>query len=273
MQTALALGWLLPAVLCFGADDGAGLSRAYAAEVDRRLSLPEAERAAYGDLLTKAVAEKNISAAQYFVLVDRSKFVQAVMIYWMSSDKVVYFIGASPVSTGRPGSFDHFTTPTGVFEHTIDNLDFRAEGTRNENGIRGYGIKGRRVFDFGWQQAERGWGKGGESTTRLQMHATDPALLEKRLGTVQSKGCIRIPATLDVFLDHYGILDAGYETAMAEGKSFWVLPKDREATPWSGRYLVIVDTGRRARPAWSPLTGAPKKISWLRIDSALSGSC
>ena len=29
-----------------------------------------------------------------------------------------------------------------------------------------------RVFDFGWQMAEKGWGKGGEGVIRLQMHAT-----------------------------------------------------------------------------------------------------
>jgi hypothetical protein len=36
-----------------------------------------------------------------------------------------------------------------VFEHTLDNPDFRAEGTVNEFGIRGYGTKGMRIFDFG----------------------------------------------------------------------------------------------------------------------------
>jgi hypothetical protein len=76
------------------------------------------------------------------------------------------------------------------------------------------------------------------------MHATDPDLLEKKLGTPQSKGCIRIPATLNTFIDHYGILDSDYEKAMTEGMTFWVLSKTREATPWSGRFLVVVDTGR-----------------------------
>ena len=50
---------------------------------------------------------------------------------------------------------------------------------------------------------------------RLQVHTTDARYLEPRLGTVQSKGCIRIPATLNKLLDHYGILDAGYQRAMA----------------------------------------------------------
>jgi len=88
------------------------------------------------------------------------------------------FIGASPASTGKPWRFDCFMTPPGVFEHSIDNPDFRAKGTRNGNGK---GVKG--------------WGLGGESRMRLQMHATDPDLPEQRLGTAQSKGCIRIPAT------------------------------------------------------------------------------
>ena len=140
-----------------------------------------------------------------------------------------------------------------IFEHTIANPDFRAEGTRNENGILGYGRRGMRVYDFGWQQAERGWGFGGEATMRLQMHATDPELLEIRLGTIQSKGCIRIPATLNTFIDRHAILDADYEQATAPGQTFWVLSKTREPTPWSGRYLVIVDTESTSRPPWSPL--------------------
>ena len=109
-----------------------------------------------------------------------------------------------------------------------------------------------RVYDFGWQTAQKGWDGGGEANLRLQMHATDPDLLEQKLGTPQSKGCIRIPATLNAFLDHYGILDGDYEKAMAAGMTFWVLSQTREATPWSGRFLVVVDTGRTERPAWSP---------------------
>lgn len=46
---------------------------------------------------------------------------------------------------------------------------------------------------------------------RLQMHATDPDLLERRLGSAQSKGCIRIPASLNRLIDCYGVLDAEYK--------------------------------------------------------------
>ena len=143
-------------------------------------------------------------------------------------------------------------TPLGVFPYSLDNPDFRAEGTFNENNIRGYGLGGRRVFDSGWQTAERGWGAGGSSAMRLQMHATDPQVLEPCLGHVASEGCIRIPATLNVFLDQHGILDADDEAAWAAGKMLWVIMPNRPVVPWPGRYLVIVDSGATERPAWSP---------------------
>jgi hypothetical protein len=232
--------------------DGRSLAQNYTQEVARCLKVPVAEQQAWALLLSTLLADKDL-APQYVILVDRNPFVQAVAIYWMAPDRTFHFIGASPASTGKPGRFDHFLTPTGIFEHTIANPDFRAEGTRNGNGILGYGRKGMRVYDFGWQQAERGWGGGGEATMRLQMHATDPGFLEVRLGTIQSKGCIRIPATLNTFIDRYAILDADYEQAMAAGQTFAVLSKTRKPSPWSGRYLVIVDTGRTSRPPWSPL--------------------
>ncbi len=234
--------------------DGTSLAKNYAQEVDRRLNIPEAQQRAWALRLSEVFADQELSP-QYVVLVDRNPFVQALAIYWVAPDGTFHFIGASPVSTGKPGRFDHFITPTGVFEHTTDNPDFHAEGTRNENGILGYGRKGMRVYDFGWQQAERGWGDGGEGTMRLQMHATDPDFLAPRLGTIQSKGCIRIPATLNTFIDRHAILDGDYEQDMADGQTFSGLSRAREPTPWSGRYLVIVDTGRTSRPPWSPAPG------------------
>jgi hypothetical protein len=151
-----------------------------------------------------------------------------------------------------------------VFEHTIANLDFRAEGTRNEFGIRGYGVKGMRVFDFGWQQAPKGWGDRQPSTMRLQMHATDPTYLEPRLGTIQSKGCVRIPASLNRFIDHYGLLDADYEEAMREGAHFWMLDPYRQSTPWSGRYLIVVDSGSSERPTWTRVSDSGCRLHWTR---------
>lgn len=88
------------------------------------------------------------------------------------------------------------------------------------------------------------------------MHATDPGTLEPKLGRVESKGCIRIPATLNVFLDRHGVLDADYEEAQLGGKSLWVLGPAREPVPSPGRYLVIIDSMAAQRPSWSPLPGA-----------------
>lgn len=231
------------------------LADAFANEVDKRNTLPSEEQTAYGQLLTAALAGHPTSRPQFVLLVDRNPFVQAAMIYWLSETGEPLLVGASPVSTGKPGRFEYFETPVGVYPHSLENLDFRALGTKNENGIRGYGIRDRRIFDFGWQPAIRGWGKGGPGIIRLQVHATDPDLLEPRLGATNSKGCIRVPGTFDAFLDHHAILDADYDAAIAQGRSFYMLLKSRQPTPWSGRYLVIVDSGRTGRPAWSP---APK---------------
>ena len=150
------------------------------------------------------------------------------------------------MSTGLPGRFDHFETPLGVFAHVVSNPDFRAEGTRNALGIRGYGRKGARVYDFGWVIVNKGWGDRKPMTMRLQMHATDPDWLEQRLGTSQSKGCIRILATLNTFVGRYAILDEDYEAKMVEGRHFWVLNVGRSPTPWSGRYLVVIDSRQKA---------------------------
>lgn len=227
----------------------------YAAEVERRLDVPPEAQAAVVTLLEAALAHAGLVElpAQHVLVVDRSPQVQAVFLLLRTPQARWRWVGASPVSTGRVGTFDHFRTPLGVFAHSLDNLDFRAEGTFNSNGIRGYGVRGMRVFDFGWVPAERGWGVGGLSPMRLQMHATDPDLLEPRLGRAESKGCIRIPAALNAFLDRHGVLDADYEAGLAQGRALWMLRADRTPLPWPGRWLVVVDSLAAQRPAWSPL--------------------
>jgi hypothetical protein len=197
-------------------------------------------------LLNATLTKANVvlTSSQYILLVDRSPRVQAALVYWRDGEGEMRVIGASAVSTGRPGGFEYFLTPLGVFEHTIANLDFRAEGTRNEFGIRGYGVAGMRVCDFGWVMGERTWGDGGLSPMRLQVHATDPDALEPRLGFAASKGCIPISESLNQFLDRYGVLDADYDAALERGAHLWVLRKDRTPTPWSGRYLVVVESER-----------------------------
>ena len=235
------------------------LRDAYAHEVTRRLQVPAADRRAYGRMLQQALDDKGLGAlaGEYVVLVDRAANVQALFVYFRATaDDPWRMIGASPVATGRPGEFDHFLTPLGVFLHSPANMDFRAEGTMNQNGIRGYGKRDMRIYDLGWVDGERGWGKGGYSPMRFQMHATDPDRLEPLLGIRHSKGCVRIPASLNVFIDHHGILDAAYEALVASGRSLWVLHSDRQVTPWAGRFIVVVDSARKTRPAWSPAPGS-----------------
>ena len=153
-------------------------------------------------------------------------------------------IGGSKVSTGQAGRRGYFLTPTGVFRHTAGIVDYRAEGTFNENHIRGLGLKGTRVWDFGWQPAEKGWTAEPETAEiRLLVHATDPDYLEQRLGRPASKGCIRIPAAMNRFLDHYGVLDAEYERAApVEPSIAAVLAPDREPTPLAGELMVVIDS-------------------------------
>jgi len=207
-----------------------------------------ADVAGYAQRLDAALvaAGAHVDQRRFVVLVDRNPGVQSLLLF-LGSHGAWQLIGAAPVSTGRPGRFDHFETPLGVFVHSISTPDFRAEGTRNALGIRGYGRKGARIYDFGWVIASKGWGDRERMAMRLQMHATDPDRLEPRLGTAQSKGCIRIPASLNEFLDRWAILDEDYEQEMNEGRRFWVLRADRAPTPWSGRYLVVVDS-RQAAP-------------------------
>ncbi|MDD2544840.1 MAG: L,D-transpeptidase [Burkholderiaceae bacterium] len=230
------------------------LAASFANEVHPRLGLPPDEQAAYGQRLQAALeaAGLRLSAPQFVVLVDRSPQVQAALLYWGDAASGWRLVGATPVSTGLPGRFAYFLTPLGVFPHTLAHPDFRAEGTKNPQGFRGYGRKGLRVYDFGWIAAQRTWGKRTPGELRLQMHATDPDLAEHRLGLPLSAGCVRIPATLNDFIDRHGLLDADYQRAVAAGQRLWVLRPDRTPTPTPGSYLVVIDTERTQRPDWSP---------------------
>jgi hypothetical protein len=260
MKKILLLIFLLIPTMPALAEDGTALASAFALEVDRRLNIPEPDQARYATLLESTLIDARVIPvrSQYLVMVDISPSVQAILLYWIdtsAASKRLHFIGASPVSTGKPGQYDYFRTPTGVFSHNLNNRDFRAEGTFNVNGIRGLGVKGMRAYDFGWAMATRGWGDGGLSRMRLLIHATDPDRLEQHLGMARSKGCVRIPATLNIFIDRHGLLDADYQRAAANSVKLWVLRRDRMPTPWPGRYLVIVDSNSTERPVWSPKPG------------------
>jgi len=185
---------------------------------------------------------------QLLVVVDRNPAIQALCIVLARPAGMPWqVIGGSKVSTGQAGRRGYFITPTGVFLHTTDILDYRALGTFNENHIRGLGIKGMRVWDFGWQSAEKGWlGERETGEIRLLLHATDPDYLESRLGRPASKGCIRIPTSMNRFLDLHGVLDADYElVARDDARIGALLLPEREPSKLAGNALVIVDSWER----------------------------
>ena len=166
------------------------LHSALAAEVPHLLSLSaDRERALIAQSQAEAAAGNLvIDRPQLVVVVDRNPRVQALMVVVANPTAPWEVIGGTRVSTGQPDRKLYYVTPTGVFLHTADILDFRAEGTFNENHIRGYGLKGMRIWDFGWQWATKGWRSDGErGQIRLQVHATDPQFLEQRIGRPASE--------------------------------------------------------------------------------------
>ena len=189
-------------------------------------------------------AHVKLERSQLLIVVDRNPKVQELRIILARPGGPWEVIGGSKVSTGQVGRRGYFHTPVGVFLHTADILDYRALGTFNENHVRGLGLKGMRVWDFGWQTAEKGWNAQEEAgEIRLLMHATDPDYLEQRLGRPASKGCIRIPATMNRFLDIHGVLDADYERAALDDPRYRrVLLPERRPTPLAGDALVVVDS-------------------------------
>ena len=192
----------------------------------------------------------NVSAgyplpSQYLVFVDRNVKKQLVAVgYYDGLARAVSIIGWDKCSTGNPAhGGDYHFTPPGMFANTLEHFSYRAAGTKNAYGFRGYGAKGSRVWDFGYQSTTKPI-RGVEQwrEIRLLMHATDPDVAEKLLGTSQSKGCVRISSKLNKFLDINGIIDSEYE-ANADHKSVgWLLLKSRTPVKSAGKYLIIGDS-------------------------------
>lgn len=183
--------------------------------------------------------------SQFFLLVDRNHDVQkAFLAFYDAEDGKVLILGADNASTGNPLRRGYFETPIGVFENKPANMSYRALGTKNKLGWRGLGAKGSRVWDLGWQRTVKN--RGEPMDIRMLVHATDPDQGEKRLGTVQSKGCIRLSARFNKFLDQYGILDRAYEES---AKARYVLPATRDPIPLAGKFVVVIDSGVSEQPA------------------------
>jgi len=184
--------------------EAARLRQALRQEVPRLITDPPQREQAWIERTQAALAVGGykVEHAQLVVVVDRNPRVQQMRIVLTRPDASWQSLGGTKVSTGRPAGFEHFLTPTGVFRHTDAILDWRAEGTYNEHRVRGLGLGGMRVWDFGWQRAFKGWGSAGEvGKMRLLLHATDPTTLERRIGRTASNGCVRIPTEMNRFLE------------------------------------------------------------------------
>lgn len=238
------------------------------ADVDRlvqdKIGTIEAPVSAEVSTKVTTLAEKYLNASQaasgdldrdqIILVVDRDPAVQRMFIEIRDASGVWQELGAFRVSTGKPGRREHFVTPVGVFLNDGSHMGYRALGTKNENGIRGIGRKGSRVWDFGWQTTEDWRTRGAVTAVRMEMHATDPDILERRLGSRDSEGCIRIPTALNVFLDRYGIVDGSIQKMVPTSKAWGaLLAKASPIGDLSGDKLVVVDTSNDQAVASDPV--------------------
>ncbi len=212
------------------------------------------------------MAGQQIDEPQLVVVVDRNPAAERLVLMLARPGNAPWrAIGAVHVSTGQAHRKDYYITPIGAFAHTDAILDFRALGTRNEHHVRGLGLAGMRVWDFGWQWALKGWHTdqaGGD--IRLQMHATDPDLLERRLGHPASEGCVRIPTAFNRFMDLHGVLDADYErAAVTDIRYRALLLVEREPTLIAGRLMIVIDS---SLPIDTPPTQASRPPDWPAPD-------
>ncbi len=191
------------------------------------------------------LSQTKFDTPQFFLLVDRNHAIQnAFLAFYDTVERKVVLIGGEKTSTGNPNRRGYFETPIGVFENKPANMSYRALGTKNELGWRGFGHKGSRIWDLGWQRTVKG--RGEPMDIRMLVHATDPDNGEKLLGTIQSKGCIRITARFNRFLDYYGVLDREYEASI---KAKYVLLPNRSPILFAGKFVVIIDSGKSLEPA------------------------
>jgi hypothetical protein len=193
---------------------------------------------------------------QLLLLVDRAAAAQIMAVTLVTPDGHWQILGTSHVSTGKPGRKEHYKTPVGVLLNDGAELGYRAQGTYNQNHIRGLGVKGMRVWDFGWQTTDDWRYPGATTEIRVEMHATDPANLARRIGRPDSEGCIRISAALNRFLDRHGIIDADLEALAVRDIGYRaLLPAHAEPTPLAGDAVVVIDSSEpsiRPHPAVAP---------------------
>ena len=233
------------------------LREAMAAEVPAAVHLPLYRQEALIMLAQQMAAEDHlfIRQPQLVLIVDRAPQGQLLALTLARPGGDWEILGASHVSTGKPGRLQHFKTPVGVLLNDGSELGYRAQGTFNQNHIRGLGVKGMRVWDFGWQTTDDWRTPGATMAVRVEMHATDPSVLEERIGRADSEGCIRLPDSLNRFLDRRGIIDAAIEKlGQADIGYRGLLSPELVPTPLAGDAVIVVDSSEPSAEPYPPET-------------------
>lgn len=226
-------------VLPIALNNWATVSKIYEENVLQAVITPEEKNKVLVLASQSISSNEKFITSQYFIIVDRNPLTQNAFLAFYDADaKKVEISNPAKVSTGSKAK-KHFITPLGWFENKTESGSYRAMGTKNENGIRGIGKKGMRVWDFGWTPANAGWKDNFIIDIRFQMHATDPDQLEKRLGKPDSQGCVRVHSSFNEFVDKFGIIDKNYETSLDPK---WVLRKDRTPVANAGSFILVVDS-------------------------------
>lgn len=239
------------------------------------VAVPQEERDRAIALARKALQTRNvpIDHPQLVMVVDRAVRVQRLLVVFAQPGAAWEVLGAVKVSTGRPGQAEHFKTPVGVMINDGSIPGYRAQGTVNQNGIRGIGAKGLRVYDFGWSTTADWRHPGQVAVVRLEMHATDPVYLEPKLGTPDSKACIHIPTKFNIFIDHHGLLDADLAPkAASDPEIAWLFGPDHVQSPLAGDKVVVVDSSEPDAPLSDPQEAQQIEQNWANYMKSTNHS-
>jgi hypothetical protein len=207
------------------------LMEQYARDVTPRLHLPADDVRLYCSIAEWQLcgSARDMLDPQYLLVIDRNPNVQAALLLWRLWAGSYELVGASPAAAG--------TTPLDAAQSAQDLLvQVGANGRRGRS----------RVYEFGSAAQQR---ESASEEVRVQMRSV-PAGAEDRLGVPCPDGCILLPASLVSFLDEYGILDQD-----APGRT------QRHVLPCRGRHLLLVDSERDDRPAWSPAPAREPRIA------------
>ncbi len=239
------------------ADDADQVREEMAEAVPGEIHLSAARQQALIALGQQMAAADNlfIRRPQLVLIVDRASTAQVMAVTLAQPGGDWRILGTARVSTGKPGRKQHFKTPVGVLLNDGSELGYRAQGTYNQNHIRGLGVKGMRVWDFGWQTSDDWRTPGATMAVRVEMHATDPSVLEQRIGRADSEGCIRLPDALNKFLDRHGIIDADLERLAETDIGYRALLSPYlQPTALAGDAVIVVDSSEPWAKPYPPET-------------------